>query len=209
MRKDIKFIYLDVGGVVVFDFSKNDEKWVSLMDSLGVSAAERGVFKDIYSRYEPEMCAGRKTSGDFLEELGKNIQISVQKDHDLIGEFVNRFERNKSIADFIEDISDTFKFGLLTNMFPGMFERIKEGNLLPDIDWQVIVDSSVVGVEKPEEGIYSFAQESIEATPESILFVDNVEENVLAAQNIGWSAILYDPLDVRGSNTRIEEFLQQ
>lgn len=47
---------------------------------------------------------------------------------------------------------------------------------------------------KPGEEIYTLAEQRLEATPDSIVFFDDTEENVAAARARGWNAHLIDPL---------------
>ena len=44
-------------------------------------------------------------------------------------------------------------------MYPRMFSAIKKRGLIPDINWQVVVDSSLVKLKKPNPKIYKLAEE--------------------------------------------------
>jgi FMN phosphatase YigB (HAD superfamily) len=92
-------------------------------------------------------------------------------------------------------------------MYPGMFKAIKSRSLLPNINWEVVVDSSLEGFAKPQPEIYLLAQERIGLKPENILFIDNSEKNIMAAKKIGWKTMLYDPLQPSQSNEKIRQAL--
>lgn len=77
-------------------------------------------------------------------------------------------------------------------MYPGMLEAIRQKGLLPNIAWEVVVDSSEVGFCKPNSEIYELAQDRAGVKPEEILFVDNTRENIEAAKRLGWQAVLYE-----------------
>lgn len=65
--------------------------------------------------------------------------------------------------------------------------------ILPDEDlFDVIVDSSEVGMRKPDPRIYLLACERLGVAPEECLFIDDLSCNVDAAQAVGMTAILCD-----------------
>ncbi|MBI5613876.1 hypothetical protein HY947_03040, partial [Candidatus Gottesmanbacteria bacterium] len=70
-----------------------------------------------------------------------------------LDEFVNRFEKNQSIWPVLESIHKTYRMGLLTNVYPRMLDEIKNRDILPPIQWDVVVDSSIVGYQKPNPKI--------------------------------------------------------
>lgn len=46
----IKFVYFDIGGVVIEDFSGN-KKWEELKQELGVSSDKFAEFDELYNKY--------------------------------------------------------------------------------------------------------------------------------------------------------------
>lgn len=93
-------------------------------------------------------------------------------------------------------------------MYPRMLDSIKAKELLPSVMWDAVVDSSVVGYQKPDEEIYCIAEEMASVKPEAIFFIDNSEEHVEAAKNRGWQAMLYDPQNPEKLSNRVAEYLE-
>jgi putative hydrolase of the HAD superfamily len=63
--------------------------------------------------------------------------------------------------------------------------------LLPfDELFDVVLDSSVVGLRKPDPAIYHLACERLGLRPDECLFVDDLECNVVAARELGMEALL-------------------
>ena len=63
----------------------------------------------------------------------------------------------------------------------------------------VIVDSSLVGVEKPDPAIFRFALEALESHPARTLYVGDIPSvDHRAAQRAGMGFALLDPLGLRG-----------
>jgi len=48
------------------------------------------------------------------------------------------------------------------------------------------------GVRKPDEKIYNIVSERLNATPDSLIFVDDNSANVQAANALGWKGILFE-----------------
>jgi putative hydrolase of the HAD superfamily len=62
-------------------------------------------------------------------------------------------------------------------------------------EFATVVDSHVVGIEKPHPGIFNIALERIQATPETALYVGDVFSiDVLGARRAGLAAVLLDTL---------------
>lgn len=199
---EIKFIYFDVGGVVIKDFSKTN-KWLELQQELGIPFERSQEFKDFFKQYEPEVCKGREVD-TILPMIVSHFNIKIPKNYSfLIDGFVNRYEKNFSIWPIIKKLKNQFKVGLLTNMYPGLLRAIKDKGLLPDVNWNVIVDSTVEKTKKPEIKIYKVAEFKAQCKPHEILFVENGAKNIEAAKNLGWQTFLYDPANPDESNKKL------
>jgi putative hydrolase of the HAD superfamily len=135
--------------------------------------------------------------------LGKtNLKLPLE-----LSDFVSRFELNENIWPVIKNIKNKYKIGLLTNMYPGMLDSIKTRKLLPDIVWDIEIDSSVVGLQKPDPQIYKLAQERAGVDASEILFVENSLGNIEAAQALGWQTFLYDSGDYEKSSRDLSKVL--
>lgn len=65
----------------------------------------------------------------------------------------------------------------------------------PAVPVRAIIDSYVVGVEKPERAIFELALRAIDATPNEVVHVgDSVYADVIGAQRAGMAALHFDPL---------------
>lgn len=121
--------------------------------------------------------------------------------------FIDHFEKNISLWPIIKKIKKSCRVGLLTNMYVGMFDEIKKHGLLPPIDWGVIIDSSKVGLQKPDPKIFEFAREKSGVCEDEILFIDNSEKNIKAAKKFGWQVYLYNSSKHEESAKNFSEFI--
>jgi HAD superfamily hydrolase (TIGR01509 family) len=176
----IKFVYFDVGGVVIKDFSKTN-KWEELR-----------VAKSI-SKQDFDELRGKLSMGQInLNEVGLSLN-----------DFISRYDTNKSIWPIIVGIKKKYKIGLLTNQYRGLLEAIVNANLMPVIDWDVTIDSSIEGVKKPDPKIYEIAEKSAEFSGSEILFVENGEKHIKTAQEFGWQTFLYDSSNYEKSSQNL------
>lgn len=198
----IKFVYFDVGGVAMFDFTGTN-KWRDLDKELGITPENSKDFEKFWNKYQPELCTGRNIE-TLIPLIEKQFGVHISSDYSLlINGFVKRFERNKSIWPVINEIHQHCRIGLLTNMYPQMLTEIKKHDLLPKISWDVIVDSSIEKVQKPDPRIFALAEQKAEVKEHEILFIDNTSKNTDAAKSFSWQTFLYDSSNPKKSNQKL------
>lgn len=201
----IKFVYFDVGGVVIKDFSGTN-KWEELKQGIGIKPEQDKEFIEFFDKYEPEVCLGRDIE-TLVPLMKEKFNLTLPNDYSFLKDFVYGFERNDSIWPVIEKAKRKFKIGLLTNMYTNMLDMIKERDLLPKVEWDVVIDSSIEKVIKPTEAIFKLAQERAEVNGKEILFVENGKKHVEAAMKFGWQTLLYDPVNLEESNRKLTAIL--
>ena len=81
-----------------------------------------------------------------------------------------------------------YRVGLLTNNIREYGEAWK--STIPMEIFDDVVDSSVVGLRKPDPRIFRMAAERLGTPPEECVFLDDVESNVQGARGVGMAAIV-------------------
>ena len=205
--KNVKFVYFDLGGVAILDFSGTN-KWFELRKELGIGTEKEKQFREFWEKYETELSIGKKDTEKLLVLMRKQFNIKVQDNYSLLVDgFISRFEANKSIWSVIDEIHKKCKIGLLTNAYPGMLNALDDKGILPNIEWDVVIDSSIVGLRKPDYKIYETAQKKTGLTGKEILFIDNSSENIEAAKDLnGWKTFLYNSSKTKESSHKLAEF---
>jgi epoxide hydrolase-like predicted phosphatase len=201
----IKFVYFDVGGVALLDFT-NTNKWAEIKKSLGVNKNNEELFDSVWQKHRKRICIDCDIdllTPEFEEKTG----IEFPKEYSMLEDFVSKFEQNRSIWPVMEFAKKKYKVGLLTNTYPRMLDLIRSNKIFPDIDWDVIVDSSLVGFQKPEDGIYEIAEKRSGVKPSEILFIDNLSKNIEVAKNRGWQVFWYDDQDPEKSSEKLYQSL--
>ena len=204
----ISFVYFDVGGVVIKDFSGTN-KWYELKHDLGLTATQIPEADKIWKNHKAEINTGHVDLNILLDVWKKELPLTVPEGYSMLNDFVNRFEQNPSIWPALTTIQQTCGIGLLTNMYIGMFDKIVQRNLLPPVQWDVIVDSSVVKMKKPDREIFEYAEKQLHTPHTEILFVDNQMENITAANDFGWQTFFYDSKNPEDSSQKLLQLFKK
>ncbi len=202
----ISFIYFDLGGVAVDDFTGNN-KWQELGDEMGLTDANRDGFKEFWQQNELKFCTTDDIDS-YLPALEDQLNIKLPEGFSLLHALVDRFYANEPIQPIIIDAKSKTRIGLLTNISPGMLDLINQKGILPDVVWDEIVDSSIEHVMKPNPRIFEIAQERAGVPADQILFVDNKQSHCDAAEAMGWQTFYYSSADRFKSSQELSEFLK-
>ena len=187
------------------DYSKTN-KWNEMLADLGIPEEIKPKLNLLFDEHENKICVGEDIN-IFIQEARQKLGLSFQSNYDMTRDFVNRFEVNKPISKLIRKLKKDFMLGLLTNQYPGMLSMIIEKGLMPKVDWDVIIDSSLEKIRKPDPEIYLLAENKVKADPKSILFVDNKQSLLEPARKRGWQVFEYDPSNPEISTTRLQRFI--
>lgn len=201
----MKFIYFDVGGVLIEDFSGTDG-WNLLTKEWGILKEQKNELDKMFYEFGKEADLGRNPD-DFLDIVTEKFGIKFPKNYSINNNFVAKFRKNEGIEKILKKINGRYRLGLLTNMYRGMLELIKEKELIPNIDWKVIIDSSLEKCKKPEMKIYEIAQEKSKTEASEILLIDNKKENLDNPKKLGWKTFWFNSFDYEESNRELEKIL--
>jgi putative hydrolase of the HAD superfamily len=80
--------------------------------------------------------------------------------------------------------------GLLSNSWGGGYPR----ELFPDM-FDAVVISGEVGMRKPEPRIFRHAADLLGLPPQECVFIDDIEANITAAEQIGFTGVLHNAAD--------------
>jgi len=99
-----------------------------------------------------------------------------------------------AMVDALRSYAKRYRTGLLTNNFslarPSAPARAEEVAAVVGI-FDVVVESSKVGVRKPEERFFEIACEMLEIAPQEAVFVDDLGVNLKPARKLGMTTIKF------------------
>jgi putative hydrolase of the HAD superfamily len=141
-----------------------------------------------------ELECGRMTQHDFLSELAAQLRTDLGRDvemHSFAEEYFGHLAPNDAMIAFLGSLRDAgYRLAMLTNNVRE-WEPLWRGMLPVDELFEIVVDSAFVGLRKPDPAIYRLVLERLAVRPERCLFVDDVEVNCAAAEELGMRAVLF------------------
>lgn len=197
-KNGISFLFVDINGCLVRFFHG---AFTKLSHETGVSS---DVVESTFWHFNDAVCRGEMSLNDFNYELGARFNVG---DFDWKQYYMDAIEPIEEMHDLVRWVSGNYRIGLLSNIMPGFIDTMIETGKLPNIKYDVIIDSSVVGAIKPEQQIYEIAQNKAGVSPEEILFVDDSRSNLMAAEHMGWKVLWFDDYRPSESVKKIRESL--
>ena len=196
---DIQAILFDFGKVL--SLSPDPTAWSRLRELSGLSEDE---LQHGYWRYRDDYDAGALT-GDVYWQRVAGRELSEQTSRALKETDVALWtQMNEPVLDWVGALHRAgFRTGILSNMPDAMAEGI-----CARFDWIENFDHAVwshaLKLRKPQPEIYLAAIEGLGVPAETILFIDDKQENTEAAIAAGMQAIVYSDHDsfVQEMNTR-------
>jgi putative hydrolase of the HAD superfamily len=99
-------------------------------------------------------------------------------------------EPNTELIDYFKRLRPRYQTALLSNSFVGA-RREEEARFGFAVMTDLIVYSHEEGMNKPDRRIYERAWQRLGVQPHEMIFLDDMEPNILAARKCGIHAILY------------------
>lgn len=198
-KNGVTFLYLDVNGCLVRFFHA---AFTQLSLETG---APSDVIESSFWHYNDAVCRGEMTMDEFNQLFAEKLGIA---ELDWSDYYMDAIEPITEMHELVNWASEHYRVGLLTNIMPGLVSAMLADGKLPNVDYDVIIDSSEVGAIKPEEKIYEIAQDRAGVAPEQILFVDDGRTNLMAAERLGWKVLWFDDYRPSESTSRVRSALE-
>jgi HAD superfamily hydrolase (TIGR01549 family) len=197
---NIKYILFDVGNVLVYKVTHEDENVAKLLD---LSREEyREILDKIIDRQTPKEKKQFKEMNtlekeiSYLNMLHKKIctYLGIKPTKKLIEKMTKcrtqgDFAVKDGVLESLESLSDKFKLGILSNAPPSRrHHELKIQGLYKYFDHIFI--SKEIGLYKPNPEIYQYALERIGYSEDEVLFVDDKIDYLQGAENAGLSNLI-------------------
>jgi epoxide hydrolase-like predicted phosphatase len=185
----IEAVVFDMGGVLTVDPYQACRVYAR---ELGIAT---GTFADQLRGGEfAEVETGRRSMREYLKFACRDVEhrFGVPVDIRRLADCLAAGQRVRpEMVSLVDDlVGRGVKVGLLTNNAKEARSWWTSG-VLPVESFAAVVDSSEVGRRKPDPVIFALTAERIGCRPDSVLFFDDVEENVAGAAASGLVARLF------------------
>lgn len=198
-KSGIEFVYFDINGCLVRFFHR---AFAAVAQDTGASA---DIVETAFWHYNDSVCRGELSMDEFNKLLASKLQV---KTFDWTPYYLEAVDPIKETSELLTWASQHYKVGLLSNIMPGFIDEMIQKKILPQADYDQIIDSSAVGSIKPEPAIYRTATERSAVAPESILLIDDSRANLMAASEFGWHVLWFDDYRPKESIKRIKSALE-
>lgn len=182
-RSGVRFIYFDVNGCLVRFYHR----------AFAQIARDYSVPPDLvemaFLHYNSDACRGTLSMQDFNEQIARRLGIPSL---DWPKYYLDAVEPMPGMQKVVEWASQNYGVGLLTNIMPGLLPSLISKAVIPNLKYEVIIDSSETGLIKPDQQIFKVAAEKAGVEPSKILLVDDTRENVATAESLGWHVLWFD-----------------
>lgn len=156
---------------------------------------------DPWHRLERGEIPGAEFWRDLKERAASELGVDVDF-NDMARTFLRGYRTRPRMIELVRSLRGRIKTGLLTNNvkeFGGFWRSMVPVEEIFD----EIIDSSEVGLRKPDPRVYELALDRLGAKPQEAFFVDDFEANVAAAEDLGITGIVFT--DEGAAIARIEE----
>jgi len=183
----IKALIFDLGNVLIFfDWKIAERRLNEIQEGLGTLTTK---FLKENNSIMKNLEKGKLTEDEFLNMIKSHLNSIIDK-ITIAKIFSEIFWENSELTKLLSELRKNYKLFLLSNT--NIIHR-KFGwdhyNFLKNFDKLFL--SYEVGFAKPEEEIYQLVIHSIDLNPSEVLYIDDIEEYVNAAKNLGWNAVQF------------------
>lgn len=192
-----RFVYFDLNDCLVQPRSRG---FAQLATDSGQPI---DVVESVFWRYDAQVCRGDMSVDElntiWAERLG--VMVDWQK------YYLQGIEKMPGTEELVKWVANNYHIGMLSNSMPGFIPAMYQRGMLPNVNFDVVVDSSEVGALKPDPTIFHIATERAGVDPSEILLIDDNRANLIAAEDAGWRAIWFDSYQPETSLSSIREAL--
>jgi len=202
-NNQIKLILFDIGGVLI-DYS-DVFRTVSIEQKF-----PREFIDKTFDKYDKDITIGKITPQElYLRCLNENGLVA-NKNYNFIDSWLRDYAVIKPTFDLIELLQQEhkeYKIGLFSNIYTGMVPEMMKRQLIPNINYNYTFLSCDIGMQKPDKQIYNYVLSITGFKTNQILFIDDKDDNIESAINIGFNTFKFSRQDPKESIIRLKEFL--
>ncbi len=192
----IEAVISDFGGVLT---SPLLDSFAAFQDASGISLEELGAAMAAITVRDGEnplfeLETGRITEASFLGSIGAELTAQLGRPVELHGfgeQYFEHLHPNERLIDYMRSLRERgYKMAICTNNVRE-WEPMWRAKLPVDEIFDVVVDSAFVGSRKPEPRIYELTLERLGVDAGAAVFVDDIELNCQAANELGLTAVWF------------------
>ena len=190
-----KNILFDIGNVLItVEYERAFNKLSGYMDARTaslISSEQDGFVKEIRDA-QTLLETGKIKMPQFFSEIKEkfNLKMSLEQFEDV---WCSMFSRKKDVLKFVEKLSKNYKIFLLSNTNETHINHLYEALTIFEFISGTAF-SHEIGYLKPEQNFYYSALKKLNIKAEESVFIDDLEQNVKAAAEVGITSFKFENL---------------
>jgi putative hydrolase of the HAD superfamily len=187
----IRAVVVDVGGVLE---RVDDASWPQILIDRWEQRAgrEAGTILAALAEHAPgeTIATGRVSEQRMRDLYAAALGLDDATIAELMAEMWDAYcgELDVAMRDYVAGLRPSYKTAILSNSADGARrEEQRRYDFESLVD--VIIYSHEVGLAKPDPAIYELTEQRLGVQPHEIVFIDDHEPNVVAAEQRGWRAV--------------------
>lgn len=198
-KSGISFVYFDINGCLVRYYHRAFDKITQDLN-LPLDLVESAVWS-----HNNAVCRGDLSVEEFNSILAKSFGV---QSFDWSEYYLSSIDPITETRELLAWTAEHYKVGLLSNIMPGLITEMTARDLIPVLDYDVIIDSSQVGHVKPEPEIFEIASKEADTPSSEILLIDDSRINLMNAAEHGWRTAWFDDSRPADSSTNVRKILE-
>ena len=147
---------------------------------------------------------GRLKQDACYEKIAKEFTVDVSQVAEAFSRAHESLQPDNKLLNFIIDLRkrSLLKVYAMSNIGKEDFAALSQ-----KMDWSMfdrVFASGETGMRKPNPDFYRHVLQEIKLAPEQVVFVDDKQENVLAAEVLGMKAFVFDQSTIRNLQTLLD-----
>lgn len=198
-KNGVKFVYFDINGCLIRFFHP---AFTRLAEETGISSE---IIETAFWHLNDAVCRGEIGLAEFNTAFAAKLGIVPIEWEEYYFEAIDPVDEMQSTLKWA---AEHYRVGLLSNIMPGFVDRMLATGVLPHVEYDQIIDSSVAKAIKPESKIFEIAEARAGVKPEEILFIDDSRVNLMAAEKRGWHVMWFDDYRPDAGADRVRRALE-
>ncbi len=183
----IRAVIFDFGGVLVTMVDDRPRMELAEQLQLPLPRLDELIF---FSESAQQASRGQISVVKHWQTVGEALGISLSDMPEFLNKYWSADEVNWKLLEFIKGLRPRYKVGLLSNAWDDLRQTIHERWNIDGLFDEMIISAEVKLV-KPDPRIFHLAVQRLGVQPGEAVFIDDIAENISAAQREGLTAIQY------------------
>jgi putative hydrolase of the HAD superfamily len=197
----IKTVIFDIGGVLANIDSNAFPRLLGIERSRGNHVDERAI-----ERMAKEYEIGRADTEEFFWMMHEIFKGKFTREKLENAWNATVVEENSAIIPIVDAIQARYQTAILSNTNPAHFQESCDTAAIVK-KFSRLYLSFRIGASKPDPAVYQYVIRDLSADPSSILFIDDLAENVAAAVKCGMQGIVFKDASGLSSELRLRQVL--